>query len=191
MTKQTITLNSGEKKLWEAQPTPAILGAWLFTKILPFTFAATLLTFWCLASFGGIVAIAIGYEKTFDPFYFLPQTLTILAPLLALGMSIYCWCLRSTYTYIVTNQRILFVGGMLTKTRQSVQYHTVTNVEVCQNPIDQVFGIKTLKIFSPASRVVWGSWSERAEITYSGLIDAEGPERVINNILNVCGATAD
>lgn len=185
----SIVLEEGERILWEDQPKASVLGVWFFTKGLSFVFAASFLTFWCFGFFGGIWVVATKQEG-FNPLLTAGHALMLIVFLSIAGVIPYLIGLRQTYQYFVTNQRVIFVGGLLMKKRRSVHYHKVTDVEVAQNFIEQLLDIRTLKLFTAGTSAM-GPWGERAEIEFQGLKEADRVEQLINGILKSYKATGE
>jgi uncharacterized membrane protein YdbT with pleckstrin-like domain len=185
-------LSEGEHVLWSGGPAPAVLGVWLFTRVLPATFTSTFLTFWAFAFFGGMWAFATA-NKGFDPFTRAWPALTVVVPAALVASAVYCTRLRGTYRYFATNQRVIFVGGVLLRRRRSVHYHKVTDVELSQNVLEQLLGIGTLKLFTAGSSGFnpWGGWKDRAEVSFPGLDDPATPERIVNQALKAYRATGE
>ncbi len=190
----SIALNQGEQVLWEGRPSAAVFGVWFFTKALPFTIIFAFIVFWAFGFFGGMFLVMTAPRADMNPFTLALPALLILGPLCFLGGLAYCWALRRTYRYAVTNQRVVFMGGLLVRRRRSVHYHKVTDVEVSQNILELLLGIRTLKLYTAGTSstfaVPWG-WGERAEITYPGLEDAQTPEQIVNNTLRTYRATGE
>ena len=190
MTEDDMALNDGEKILWQDKPNASLLGVWFFTKVVCFVLVVTFLTFWCSGFIGGMWAAAT-HRKMNNPFMLAAQVLKFTVPFCALAALAYCVSLRQTYHYFVTNQRLVFIGGLLMKKRRSVHYHKVTDLEVSQNFLEQLLGIRSLKIFTAGTSSV-GAWGlQRAEITFPGLKEADTAEQLINNVLKSYRATGE
>jgi uncharacterized membrane protein YdbT with pleckstrin-like domain len=125
-----LALTEGESVVWTGAPASAILGVWLFTKALPFMLVSTFFVFWASGFFGGMWAMSSGAGRDFNPFALVGGVLLKVAPLTFLLGCAYCWRLRGTYRYVITNQRAIFEGGVLIQKRRSVHYHKITDVEV-------------------------------------------------------------
>ena len=191
MAESNIALNDGEKILWQGRPEASVLGVWFFTKVIGTALIASFLTFWSLGVFGGIWAAATNEGQGFNPLSSIGQALRIVVPLCALAAFAYVVALRKTYQYFVTNQRLVFIGGLLMKKRRSVHYHKVTDVEVSQNFLEQLLGIRSLKIFTAGTSSMGGWGWERAEITFAGLKEADTAEQIVNSTLKSYRATGE
>ena len=179
-----LPLTDGERVLWSGAPHASVLGVWVFTKALPAAFLAAFLTFWAALFLGGMWATARGAGKEFDPFPAVGRVLIVLVPVtLALSIA-YIAALRRTYRYVITDHRVLFIGGLLVRRRRSVPYHKITDVEVSRSPLDQILGISTLKMYTAGSSSVraWPS-KDQAEVTFPGLVDEQQAERILNTTL--------
>nr|MBC8379078.1 PH domain-containing protein [Planctomycetota bacterium] len=105
---------------------------------------------------------------------------------------IYCYFLKRTYVYTITNRRCDFSGGILRHVRHSVPYHKITDVEMSQNIIERMLGISSLGIYTPGTGSMnSGGSGRRPEIAYVGLKDNETPAEMINSILSNFKATGE
>lgn len=91
---------------------------------------------------------------------------------------IYLVFLRKTYCYSITNKKVCFKGGIITKKQKLVPYHKITNVVVSQNILEQVLGISKIG-FQTAG--IGGKATP--EITFEGLVDAEKPKKLVEQFL--------
>ena len=192
--EQPLALSEGEAILWTGAPSPVVLGVWLGTKVLPFMLVSTFVVFWAFGFFGGMWAVTSGAGKDFNPFGLAGGAVFKVSPLALLLSCGYCWRLRQTYRYFITNQRAVFVGGLLVQKRRSVHYHKITDVEVSRNLLEQAFGLGSLKVFTAGSTGGYVSWpwgGERAEITFPGLRDAETAEGILNGRLKDYRSTGE
>ncbi len=188
-----MRLQEGENIIHELRPEPKVLWIWLFTKCIPFAFVGAFLTFWCFAFFGGMFAVA---TKSDSPWPIVNGGIAalIVAPILFIIGLIYCKYLRQTYVYSITNRRCVFQGGILRRVERSVPYHKITDVEMSQNIIERIFGISSLKIFTPGTGSMYPAFpfgGQRAEISFVGLRDNETPAITINEILRKFKATGE
>lgn len=190
MDAKRFALDEGEKILWEGEPVSSVVGIWFLTKGLWFAFMGGFLVFWCFGFFGGMWAAATKQEQ-FNPFLTAVGVLKWVVPLCLAVAFAYLIQLRRSYRYFVTNQRVVFIGGLLRKKRRSVHYHKVTDVEVSQNLLEQIAGLRSLKIFTAGTSGMGGWGMERAEIEFQGLKEADQAERLINNTLKSYRATGE
>lgn len=172
-----ITFDKDEKVLFQAQPHPKLLVNWFFSKIVGFF----IVLIFFLISFApllfntkirpSISALVYGFLGFFI--------------LLVVISFIYIIYLRKTYEYYITNQRVIFKGGLLFKTTRSVPFHKITDVEISQHILEQILGLYKLNIFTA------GTGSFKAEIIFSGLTDAKVPEQVLKDILKKYKSTGE
>lgn len=185
-----LSLSAEERVLWEGQPAPAVLSLWLFTKALTFAFVASFVVVWLFAFFGAMWMTATRSHRDVDPFGPIGRPLVVAAPLLLGAGFLYTVALRRTYRYFITNQRVVFTGGLLLSRRRSVHYHKITDIEVSQHIVERLLGIRTLKAYTAGTSGFTGwPWMERAEITFPGLAESDTAERLINNVLRTYRAT--
>lgn len=185
-----LSLSAEERVLWEGQPALAVLVVWLFTKAVTFAFVASFVFVWALAFFGAMWMSATRSHPDFDPFAQIGLGLVVVAPLLLGAGFVYAALLRRTYRYFVTNQRVVFTGGLLLRRRRSVHYHKITDIEASQHIVEQLLGIRTLKAYTAGTSGFTGwPWRERAEITFPGLAESDTAERLINDALRSYRAT--
>lgn len=75
---------------------------------------------------------------------FIALTITLCAQL-------YFIYLRKSYTYIITNKRCVFIGGILKITERLVLHKKVTDVQRTQNIIKRILGGWNIQIFTPGT----------------------------------------
>jgi len=187
-----MKVQEGETIIHELRPESAILGVWFFTKCLLAAFVGGFLCFWCFGFFGGILGVARRADSSFPIAVGAGIALIVALVVLVLAL-VYCFFLRKTYVYYITNQRCIFHGGILRRIERSVHYHKITDVEMSQNIFERILGISSLKIFTPgtASMKMSPFGGEKAEITFVGLRDNETPAATINGILRRFKATGE
>ena len=184
-----MKVQDGEEILHELVPEKNILWIWLFAKALP----AGLVGAGAAFVLGGVSGILFNFggESDFSLIGGIVGAIVIGLGFLMLVL-IYCEFLRRTYVYYITNQRCVFHGGIIRRVERSVYYHKVTDVERSQNIIERILGISTLNIFTPGtSSRVDSSPFQKAEISFVGLKDNEGPAEAINGILRKFRATGE
>jgi uncharacterized membrane protein YdbT with pleckstrin-like domain len=185
-------LTEGERVLWSGGPHTSVLGVWVFTKALPAIFMAAFLALWAFLFIGGMWATANGVEKDFNPFRGVGRALIVLVPVTLALSIVYIAALRRTYRYDISDQRVLFIGGLLVRRRRSVPYHKITDVEVSRNLLDQILGISTLKMYTAGS-TSFRAWplKDQAEISFPGLVDEQHAEGILNTTLSRFRATGE
>ena len=109
--------------MWSGGPHKSVLGVWVFTKALPATFIAAFLILWAFLFIGGMLATASGVDKNFNPLRGVGRALIVLVPVILALSIVYIAALRRTYHYVITDHRVLFIGGLLVRRRRSVPYH--------------------------------------------------------------------
>jgi len=96
----------------------------------------------------------------------------------------YAYFLRGTFKYYITNQRCIFVGGILRYRERSIPYHKITDVELSRNILEQLLGVSSIRIFTPgtSSSFSWGMFGagQRPELKFEGLGNAEDATESIN-----------
>ncbi len=72
----------------------------------------------------------------------------VFIPFYTLGISILVFLMvewyRRSHKYIISNQRIIFKGGILTKQERTLRYDKVTDINAKQGILGQIFGFGTI-----------------------------------------------
>jgi uncharacterized membrane protein YdbT with pleckstrin-like domain len=165
-----INLQSKEKILHQDNPDKSMLVFWFFKSM-----ALSLILFWPLTMFGSILLVPL---KSFIGVGFMLLFFFLAFTILFVITFLYHVYLRKTYEYYITNQRVVFKGGILLKRLRSVPYHKITDVEVSQNIIEQFLNLSTLRLHTA------GMGTAMAEIRFIGIKDASTPEKAITRELN-------
>lgn len=84
------------------------------------------------------VVFWLGLQETFGLF---APAYTIIASIL--GFLIVDWYRRS-HKYIISNQRIVFKGGIVTKQERTLRYDKISDINAKQGIIGQIFGFGTI-----------------------------------------------
>lgn len=108
--------------------------------------------------------------------------------IITLCAQLYYIYLRKSYTYIITNKRCIFVGGILKRTERSVSYKKVTDVQRSQNILERILGIWNVQIFTPGtgSVAIGLGQQAKAEINFDGLTNSEESMEAINKYIQEC-----
>jgi len=77
----------------------------------------------------------LGVSGVFIPFYMITVSI--------LGFLLVEWYRRS-HKYIISNQRILFKGGIFTKNERTLRYDKISDINAKQGIIGQIFGFGTI-----------------------------------------------
>ena len=184
-----LILHENEQVLWQGKPGAALFRAWALHKVVFPIGAAMFLTVWGALFIPGIWAAVHGFKDINLPS--IPIALMVVVPIVTCGASWHCWALIQSYQYTVTDQRVIFVGGIFRRIRRSVHYDKITDVQVSQNFLEQFFDSSTLEIFTPGTSSMTATGSERAEITFPGLTDLHVPEQLVIGKLNRLGRHAN
>lgn len=186
-----IKLQEGEQILFEGRPEKKILAMWIFTKVMLMSILFSFITFYILMLlFVFFIAIPSGNKNVPFPHY-LWKVALILAPVWFLLLLIYYKNLKKTFHYFITNQRCIFEGGIFVKRLRNVPYHKITDVEINQNIIERFIGLYSLKIFTPGTGSVGVPGFEKAEIVFCGLLDAQKPASIVQEMLKKYKATGE
>lgn len=159
-----VYFQEGEKKAYEGYPETAILVLWFFRAL----FIAFFFSFFLMPLFAALSSTYL------DNLLF--NYLLFFFPILIIAF-LYQIALRKSYHYYITNERIIFEGGILLKKIKSVPYHKVTDVSIFQNIIERALGISTVNIHTAGTGV------QIPEIRFFGLRDPEKPHLIVVNEL--------
>lgn len=178
-----VKLRESEELLHELGPSPRVLIIWIFTKVLLWSIGFGIVFFWIAAMTFGV--LGVGEKIEADTAVGIMGYISASVFVVSLGLSfVYAVLLRRTYHYYITNQRCVFVGGILRYRERSVPYHKVTDVELSINIFERIFGMSSVRIFTPGtgSSRSWGPWgsSQAPELCFEGLTDSEEPSESIN-----------
>jgi putative membrane protein len=167
-----ITFEKDEKILYQCKPDPKVVIVWVLTKLFVFL----ILIGYFMFSFYFSRRVSVGASLAMGFFLWLFLILFII-------LFIYLFFLRKTYEYYITNQRIIFKGGLLLRKVRSVPFHKITDVEKSQHILETILGIWKVNVFTP------GTGSLKAEIVFSGLKDPDTPERILKDLLKAYKST--
>ena len=146
-----------EKILYEGTPSKKLFWSWAVK--------ATMILLVCLLFLSPMIFAA----ESRGAFYF--DLVFVL--LIYIFVLIFLKIQLETYRYKITDKGIYFNGGFLTKREKFVPFYKITNVDVLQTFVDQIFGIKRLG-FQTAGQGA----SNYPEITFQGLTDAKNPKEI-------------
>lgn len=180
-----MQLQEKEKILWQNKPKNSVLAIWFFSKVLLSTFIFGFLLFWATGFFGGMYLAAYHPEINEDPLPYVLSFFKIILPIFVVLTVIYNILLVKTYNYYITNQRIIFEGGIIIRKKKNIPYHKITDTSANQNIIEKMLGISSLEIFTA------GTGMKRAEVNFAGLEDAENPQNLINKTLKSLKSTGE
>ena len=146
-----MQLLPGETVLLEAKPSANVAITWLFSKALPIGFYAGLLL---LVSW--IFFNSPPERGKPPPYSFLVGALVVVGGfLVAWGIAhLYCRQLAQSFKYLVTSQRFIFSGGIARRVLHAVEHRRVTDVQLSQNPIEQLAKLSSVSLFTPGTASV-------------------------------------
>lgn len=147
-----------ERVLYEGKPDKRLFWAWAIK--------ATLILLVCILFLAPMIFASTGSKGAF---YFD----LVFALLIYVFVLIFLKVQLDTYKYKITDKGIYFNGGFLTKREKFVPFYKITNVDVLQTFVDQMFGISRLG-FQTAGQGA----ANYPEITFQGLADAKKPKEI-------------
>jgi len=157
-----VEKKESEKVLYEGKPSKKLFLSWSLKALL------VLIGLFIIFGANGIAVAAKANTYSVIAFAFLGY-------LIVFGIVfVYLFFLLKTYKYKITDKGIYFSGGILTKREKFVPFFKVTNVDVLQTFIDQMFRIKRLGF-----QTAGAGQSNIPEITFPGLADAETPKSIV------------
>lgn len=174
-----MKLRADEDVIVELTPAGGLLGYWVITRCLVAGIAVGVAMV-CLAFFGSGWGFTLGLG--------LAVQFACAGGLLVFTLAvIYAACLLRTYRYYVTNRRCAFSGGILLRVRHSIPYHKITDLEQRQNILQRLFGIWSLRIYTPGTSS--GKEGANPELLFQGLSDPDEPTDAITDFLTEFRAT--
>ncbi|NOZ81566.1 MAG: PH domain-containing protein [Candidatus Micrarchaeota archaeon] len=190
-------LDREEKILYHGKPSSRVLIYWLFVPsifiafviLAPFytlNFMFTLSGYYSSLIITDIDSIIKKIEKEGSDLemsellgFSFNDMVVFLSYFFAIWMAVFLYhvALRSTYHYYITNERVIFKGGILLKTIRSIPHWKITDVTLFQNILERILGIYRIG-FQTA-----GTEKAIPEIIFSGLTDPREPYRISMEVI--------
>lgn len=132
------------KGLFEPNPWFPVV-AWALVLLVGAVIASLLLIRWSIFFlYLGIVACGIGlmvWQNWID-------ASSLFIPVYSVGISILGFLMvelyRRSHRYIITNLRVIFKGGIVTKEERTLRYDKITDINTKQGVLGQIFGFGTI-----------------------------------------------
>jgi uncharacterized membrane protein YdbT with pleckstrin-like domain len=161
-----LNLQKNERILYEDGPRGVILVFWAFKSLFIAFFLTMVLSpitgFFGFSIFSGLIG-ASGLIYSILPVFILVFILVFL----------YHIALRKTFKYYITNDRVVFKGGIIIRRIRSVPYHKITDASISQNIIEAAVGISKVNIHTA------GTSSFKAEIQFVGVGEPERAQSLV------------
>lgn len=186
-----MKLAKDEVVFHELKPSPKQIVIWFFTKCLTHGLATAAIpgfTWWIYAT---IVEANRGVIlDAYDFFLLVAALLMVLGTALSF---IYNRYLLASITYVITDRRCVWKGGIVRKVEHTVSFHKITDVECSRNLVEQILGLSTINLFTPGTssmRVGAGAKSQTIpELRFEGLLESEDVAETINEQVRRYGGT--
>lgn len=186
-----LKFRDGENQLFETRPEKKIFNMWIITKVFPLSILTlVIINYVKLVLWVFFFALPSGRSNMSFPIHLFEDCLPLFLCCFVLYF-VYYRNLMKTFVYYITNQRCVFSGGIFVRRIRSVPFHKITDVEINQNFIEAIFGIYSLKVFTPGTGSTGARGFEKAEIVFSGLQNAEAPADIIQDMLKKYKATGE
>lgn len=201
-----MILGTDEKIIYELAPNKKILVPWFLTKTLTYSLA-TLMVVTLLLFFVNTADLLSDFHETKETATIIESDSTVEKPeidhpftilvdywywallftfFISVIIQIYFVYLRETYRYVITNNRCVFIGGILRRVERSVSYKKVTDVQRTQNILERALGIWNVQVFTPGTgSVALGQGQAKAEINFDGLVESEEAMAEINKYVHI------
>jgi uncharacterized membrane protein YdbT with pleckstrin-like domain len=161
-----------EKILYESRPDSKNLWVWLFTKVIGVGILLLFISFIFFMNF-------YLTEKMTNPESLINLTNPIIIFIILLILIfLYQIPLLKTYYFYITNKKIILKGGIFIKRKKTIPFHKITDIEISQNIIEQIFNLYKINVHTASQG------GPIAEISFFGLKEPKIPEKIINQILN-------
>lgn len=153
-------VNFSEVKGWFSDGWVPIVVVWALA-LLVFGVIASILTIrWSIFFlYLGIIAGGIGIMASFNWL----ETASLFIPVWSVCMSILGFLLvewyRRSHKYIISNLRIVFSGGIITKRERTLRYDKISDINSEQGVLGQIFGFGTI---IPISQSGFGLGSDQS-----------------------------
>ena len=146
-----MQLLQGETVLLEAKPSASVALTWLFSKALAIGFYAGLLLFVWWIFFNSPPE-----RGKPPPYSFSTGALVVVGGFLVVWALAYIYCrqLAQSFKYTVTSQRFIFSGGIIRRVLHAVEHRRVTDVQLSQNPVEQLVKVSSVNLFTPGTASV-------------------------------------
>lgn len=170
-----MKLAQDEQIMFTLKPSMRLLGQWAITKCAGIGVLTGVLAFMSAYFYFG----AIAFEKTSRIDFLFSRSFILLCAGVGLAGFVFAVMyhrhLVKTITYVITNQRCVYNGGILRRVMHSVNFGKITDVELSQDLIEQILSIRTLSLFTAGTASVNPRAMNRpiAELTFAGLESAE------------------
>jgi uncharacterized membrane protein YdbT with pleckstrin-like domain len=167
-----MQLLPGETVLLEAKPSANVATTWLFSKALPIGFYVGVLLFVSWIFFNSPA------ERGKPPPHGLSVGVSVIVGgfLVAWAIAyVYCRQLAQSFKYTVTSQRFIFSGGIVRRVQHAVEHRRVTDVQLSQNPVEQLVKLSSVSLFTPGTASVRPSSKNQPmpELRLEGLPNGE------------------
>jgi uncharacterized membrane protein YdbT with pleckstrin-like domain len=183
-----MRLLSAETIILEARPSRRVTSVWLFTKALPIAFMTAVTTFiiWMIVNAPAQRGMPTAYP--FSTGLLLVVGAFVAAWLCAHVYNVY---LARTYVYYLTSQRFIIEGGILRRTAHAVEHRRVTDVQLSQNAIEQMFALGSVNLSTPGTANVGSNSKNRSmpELRLEGLTDGEAVFEAVSNCIGMARGT--
>ena len=143
-----LQLQEGEEVIYQDRPRKVIVVIWLLMTLIFIT------PFSILASLAVFASYAI-------------ETILLFTLIFSILILVYQIALVSTYRYYITNERVIFEGGILLRRLRSVPFYKITNFSLSQNIGERLLGLFSLNIHTA------GTGTTVPEIKFVGLKDSK------------------
>jgi uncharacterized membrane protein YdbT with pleckstrin-like domain len=153
-----IAFDKDEKILWEGKPLKRVWFPW----IVKYFFISLLVAFFIFYAF-----------RTWSWYVLFGAGVFWLISL------IYAYALIGTHHYYITDQRVVFEGGILISKKHSMPFSKITDVEISKNIIEQACRISSAGIYSPGTGSDPRSRLKKPDILFEGIADPDVPRRIL------------
>lgn len=166
----------------ELKPENKLIVIWLFTKCLTHGTALAFIYFFICYTY--TIVISKNSDIIFYEFKFYLLVCVLLTILGTTLSYIYHRFLLKTISYLITDKRCLYKGGIFKKIEHNVAYHKITDVERTQNLVEQILGLSTINLFTPGTASVVGFGAKAKtmpELRFEGLAVSDEQAETIND----------
>jgi len=150
-----------DRVLYEGKPSKRLFWSWAIK--------ATIIVIVCILFLVPILMAENNSKMSMEAVYFNLFFCLLIYCLILIFLKIQL----NTYKYKITDKGVHFIGGFLTKREKFVPFYKITNVDILQTLVDQMFGVKRLG-FQTAGQGA----SNFPEITFQGLENADKPKEI-------------
>ena len=179
-----MKFRENEIVLYDLRPDPRLLFIWFFCKVFLLAAAFYFVNFILIVAIFKFDAVHLDLskEELWSSIHESLKIVVVISSLYTFLGFLYIYLLRKTYHFYITNERCIFIGGILWYRKRSVPYHKITYAERRQSLFERIFGLSSILVYKIFVRHYQSS-QNRGRVTgliFEGLTESDKVIEVIN-----------